>query len=355
MANMYTYIKEQGDVLRDIVEKRKDILEPVVDLFKENHIDGIVAIGSGSSYNSITSSRYFLQKILGIEVKTYFPYSFNHYEQLFSKDSLVIGISQTGSSAGTVDALKRAKDEGAHTLALTAYKDAPLTEIADRTLIIACGDENSDFKTKGYTSTVLTFLLMALEVGLAEEKLDKEQYDEYIQELVNIADAYDGLIDKAEDWYNANRDEFLAIDKATVIGVGPNYGTALEASIKMIETNYFMSSAYELEEYLHGPNMALEEGSYIFYILGKGQYSSRMEKLYEYTKKFTDYAYIIRNGEDIGEKRVFSFDFTQYEDFSPLQYVVPFQILCYNRAVDLNHDLSQMRYPDFQSCMNVRK
>ncbi len=59
MANMYTYIKEQGDVLRDIVEKRKDILEPVVDLFKENHIDGIVAIGSGSSYNSITSSRYF--------------------------------------------------------------------------------------------------------------------------------------------------------------------------------------------------------------------------------------------------------------------------------------------------------
>jgi glucoselysine-6-phosphate deglycase len=355
MANMYAYIREQGDVLMDTVEKRKDILESVVDLFKENHIDRIVAIGSGSSYNAITSSKYFLQKILGIEVKTYFPYSFNHYEQLFGKDILVIGISQTGSSAGTVDALKRAKDEGAHTLALTAYKDAPLTKVADRTLIIACGDENSDFKTKGYTSTVLTFLLMALEIGLAEEKLDKEQYNAYVQELVDISHGYDGLIDRAEEWYRDNRDEFLAIDKATVIGVGPNYGTALEASIKMIETNYFMSSTYELEEYLHGPNMALEEGSYIFYILGKGQYSSRMEKLYEYTKKFTDYSYIIRNNENIGDRRAFSFDFTQYEDFSSLQYVVPFQILCYNRAVDLNHDLSQMRYPSFQFHMNVRK
>lgn len=355
MASMYTYIREQGNVLRDIVERRKDILEPVVDLFKENHTDSIVTVGSGSSYNAITSSRYFLQKILGIEVKTCFPYSFNHYEQVFSKDSMVIGISQTGSSAGTVDALKKARDEGAHTLALTAYGDAPLTKVADRTLIIACGDEESDFKTKGYTSTILTFLLMALEVGLAEEKLGKEEYDEYIRELLSIAKSYDELIDKAEDWYKANRDELLAIDKTTVVGVGPNYGTALEASIKMIETNYFMSSTYELEEYLHGPNMALEEGSYIFYILGKGQYSSRMEKLYEYTKEFTDYAYIIRNIEDTRDRRAFSFDFTQYEDFSPLQYVVPFQILCYNRAVELNHDLSQMRYPDFQSYMDVRK
>lgn len=355
MASMYTYIREQGNVLKDIIENRKDILKPVVNLFKKNQIDSIVAVGSGSSYNAITSSRYFLQKILGIEVKTYFPYSFNHYEQVFSKNSLVIGISQTGFSAGTVDALKKARNEGPHTLALTAYKDAPLTEVADKTLIIACGDENSNFKTKGYTSTILTFLLMALEVGLAEGKIDKEEYDEYIQELLNVACTYNELIDKAEDWYKSNKDEFLGIDKTTVVGVGPNYGTALEASIKLIETNYFMSSTYELEEYLHGPNMALEDGSYIFYILGKGQYSSRMEKLYEYTKEITDYAYIIRNLGATRDSRVFSFDFTQYEDFSPLQYIVPFQILCYNRAVDLNHDLSQMRYPDFQSYMDVRK
>lgn len=355
MTNMYSYIREQGEVLKNIIENRKTILEPIVNLFKENNVNSMVVIGSGSSYNAITCSKYFLQKLLGIEVKTCFPYSFNHYERVYNKGSLVIGISQTGSSAGTVDALKKAKADGFYTLALTAYKDAPLAEVADRTVIIACGDEDSDFKTKGYTSTVLTFLLMALEIGLAEGRLDKKRYNEYIHQLINITNTYDDLIEKAEAWYKANRDEFLAIDKTTIVGVGPNYGTALEASIKMIETNYFMSSTYELEEYLHGPNMAIEDGSYIFYILGKGPYRNRMEKLYEYTKELTNYAYIIRNGEETGDKRNFSFDFTKIEDFSTLQYVVPFQVLCYNRAVDLNHDLSQMRYPDFQSHMDVRK
>lgn len=355
MSNMYTYIREQSVVLTDIIENRKELLESVVNLFKENHIDSIVAVGSGSSCNAVTCSKYFIQKILGIEVKIYFPYSFNHYEKVFSKNSLVIGISQSGSSAGTVDALKKATEEGAYTVALTAYSDASLTKVADETLIIGCGDENSDFKTKGYTSTILTFLLMALEVGLIKEKISKEDYEKYISELKKIASSYDELIDRSEDWYQANKDEFLDIDKATLVGVGPNYGTALEAGLKLIETNYFTTSTYELEEYLHGPSMALEKGSYIFYILANGEYIDRMEKLYEYTKEFTDHAYILRNKENTKDKRVFNFDFTENEDFSPLQYIVPFQILCYNRAKDLNHDLSQMRYPDFQSYMDVRK
>ncbi|WP_242945766.1 SIS domain-containing protein [Anaerobranca gottschalkii] len=352
---MYIYIKQQGKVLKNIIENRKKFFELVVNQFKEVKVDSIIVVGSGSSYNAIMASKHFLQKILGIEVKIHFPYSFNCYEQVFSNNSLIIGISQTGSSTETVNALIKARGKGAHTLAITAYKDAYLAEVADKTLILACGDENSEFKTKGYTSTILTLLLIALEVGLSEQKISKDKYDEYIQELLRITDTYDKLIDKAIDWYTLNKNEFLEMDNTTVIGVGPNYGTALEASIKLIETNYFMSSSYELEEYLHGPNMALGDRSYIFYLLGEGKYHKKMEKLYKYTKNLTDYVYVIRNGENIGDRRSFSFNFTEYEDFSPLQYIVPFQILCYNRAEDLNFDLSKVRYPDFQCHMAIRK
>lgn len=59
----------------------------------------------------------------------------------------------------------------------------------------------------------------------------------------------------------------------------------------------------KLEEYLHGSNMAFLRKYLYFYILGKGQYSSRMEKLFECTMVFIDYTYIIRNKENTGYRK----------------------------------------------------
>ena len=40
-------------------------------------------------------------------------------------------------------------------------------------------------------------------------------------------------------------------------GAGANYGTALESALKMGETIHIPSCCYEIEEYIHGPNLQL--------------------------------------------------------------------------------------------------
>ena len=50
---------------------------------------------------------------------------------------VAVGISHSGSTRATIDALERAKEQGAHTIALTSYQHSPIAAVAATTLVVA--------------------------------------------------------------------------------------------------------------------------------------------------------------------------------------------------------------------------
>lgn len=91
-------------------------------------------------------------------------------------DTILIGISQTGKSTGTIDCIKMANNHNIKTIALSEATDSPLAEIANHVITMGCGNEDVPPKTKGFSATVLTLQLLILSLL---QKEDNELLTEY--------------------------------------------------------------------------------------------------------------------------------------------------------------------------------
>lgn len=353
MVNMYSYVKEEPVVLGNIIDDRKKITMDFISVLEKNDIREIIFVASGSSYNAAFATKYFMQKMMKVKVSVIYPYTFNHYENIFNKDSLIVGISQSGKSAATIEALEKANNLGLRNIVLTADVESKISKYVENITEISCGEEIVSFKTKGYTSTLLTLYLIAIETAYMKKFISLASYNGYIKNLKNIVKNLDNIIDSTDNWYENNKNDLIKTDKIMVIGYGSNYGTALEGGLKLNETVRCSVNSHELEEFMHGPYLSLKEDIYMFFISSPGEGKKRINDLYNYVLNITKHCYMITNIRDDNRKNLIG-NFIAEEDFSPLEFVIPFQILSFKLATDKGIDLSVSKFPDFDDYLKSK-
>jgi glucoselysine-6-phosphate deglycase len=351
---MYTYINEQHYVLNRMMTMRTETASAFKSVLNQQDIKKIIFVASGTSYNAAMSAKYFMEQVLGIEIDVKYPYSFAHYDHIFEKHSLVIGISQGGKSTATIDALHKARDNGFITIAMTAYENSEITKAADHTILIPCGDEKVVFRTLGYTSTLLTLYVMCLEASVSTKRINQNVYQRYNDELFGIIRNLPIIIDSSEQWYSLNKRELMNANKIIVVGYGPNYGTALEGALKLNETVRCPASAYELEEFMHGPHLELDHNSFIFLISSQGIGKYRIGKLHDFVETVTPYSYMIADQEEVRTGNCLSISSISNEMISPLEFVIPFQMISYQLAMDKGIRLDIPKYPDFNKRLQTK-
>ncbi|WP_410720333.1 SIS domain-containing protein [Brevibacillus sp. SIMBA_076] len=346
---------EQPIVLTRMLDHSKQITRDFVDIFSRNKISRIILAGSGSSYNAAYSAKYFMQKILRIQVDVQTAHSFTNYENVIDTETLVVGISQSGESTAAVNSIMKAIECGLPTIAVTSEEGSYITEHTHHVMIVPSGDEEAGATTKGYTATVLAFYLAALETARHLNLLKEEEYRSCYNSLTTTIESIPRAIKKADEWYEKNREELLQAKTLIVSGYGNNYGTALEAGLKFLETSRFPVSVYELEEFMHGPYNAIDESSYIFFIVPRGASKERALRLNEYFSTKTNHSYMVTQDDGSGDERNVSVSFHEDEDFTPIEYIVPLQVLFFRLAKDKQVDMKTVRYPDFHSFMNSKR
>ncbi|WP_066496850.1 SIS domain-containing protein [Abyssisolibacter fermentans] len=339
--NMLDYVNQTPEVLQDILSKRKTIFKPLVEALKEKHFNEIVFIGSGTSYNAAFTAKIFIETILDVKVTTVYPYMFKHYENILNPNAIYIGISQSGSSRLTHEALSKVKAKGLTTISITSNLNSPIAKLTPISLDMSCGVETVVYRTKGYSSTLLDLYLLTLELGLNLEKISDDKYAQLILKLENVINELDEVIEASVNWYKEHKKPLLNRDKMVLIGTGENWGTAIEGSLKLVETVKCFTNAYELEEYMHGPQNALSDESCLFIIASENQSSKKAKLLNEYLKTKVSCSYLVGSEGDLklpckGEA-----------EFSALELVIPFQVLSYYLSIDKGIDLDKKRFPDF--------
>lgn len=83
----------------------------------------------------------------------------------FIDDDLVIGVTQSGETADTLTAFKKAKGHGARTLAVTNVVGSTAARECEDALYIRAGSEISVAATKSFTSQVVTLFLLSIWLG----------------------------------------------------------------------------------------------------------------------------------------------------------------------------------------------
>lgn len=354
-GDAYEYILQTPDILLEIFQKKEQILRESIELVKKHKIREIFLSGSGSSYNATLSAATFAKKRLGIRVTSVFPVELSEEIKVFPKDSLVIGISQQGTSTAVIQALDKVRGEGIPTISMTGEYNTEIVSHADANIYIECDYEDAGSTTKGYTATVLTLYLFLLEFvkhtesAWVQEDGEIEQYEERLQKLIlNLPN----IIPSCETWAGEQAERLKSCTDLIILTESNQKSLLLEEVLKISETSRFPVRGYEASEFIHGMYNAVTDQTEFLYLFSEsGKDSQEMHHLYEYYKgKNIQYAV---NGPEKNEN-VLQAAFLQDPDFSVLEYAIPFQMLFVKASRERGLDLNVPKDPQFHHYMGSK-
>jgi len=262
---MLKEIYEQAESVRETIGDRARhgelLLEGIglTDLEIQN-LRRIVVVACGTAYHAGVVGRYILEEWARIPVEPDIASEWIYRNPVLSKDTLVIGISQSGETRDTVNAIKLAREKGARTLAITNLMGTQITREADAVLYTRCGLEVGVAASKTFTAQVALLSLLALRLAQVKKTLPEE-------ELHFIVDRLYEMPEKIREFLDGDHPiEEIAQrfhDKPFFLYLGRHIGlpVALEGALKLKEISYIPTDAYSAGEMKHGPIALLEEGT----------------------------------------------------------------------------------------------
>ena len=168
-------------------------------------------------------------------------------------ETLVIAISQSGTTTDTNRTIEMVKARGAHTLAIVNRRDSDLTFKVDGVMYTSSGRdiEMSVASTKAFYSQIVAGALLSLNIARLKNRRDDRFVDQEIRNLLEIPSHMEkvlGMKDKI-----AVSAETIAPSKIywAVVGSGPNKVSADEIRIKLSELCYKTISSDYIEDKKH--------------------------------------------------------------------------------------------------------
>jgi glucosamine--fructose-6-phosphate aminotransferase (isomerizing) len=165
-------------------------------------------------------------------------------------DSVVIALSQSGRTPDVVAYTERARAQGARTIALTNEPDSELARLAEISLPLAAGPEQSVAASKTYLNTLAALALLAGECAGRER--------ETVDALRAVADLLDGELGALERSVSEVALAFAYVGRMYVIGRGMEIATAREIALKLKETCRVAAEPLTATDLVHGPVATLD-------------------------------------------------------------------------------------------------
>jgi len=220
----------------------------------------IVIVAAGTSYHAGVVGRYMIEEWARLPVEPDIASEWIYRNPVLSKDTLVIGISQSGESRDTVNAIKLARDLGARTLAITNLMGSQITREAESVLYTRCGLEIGVAASKTFTAQVALLALIGLKLAQVRKTLPPEEVTTILDELYELPQKISQFLDGAHP-IDEIAERFY--DKPFFLYLGRHIGlpVALEGALKLKEISYIPTDAYSAGEMKHGPIALLEEGT----------------------------------------------------------------------------------------------
>ncbi|NBK97584.1 MAG: SIS domain-containing protein, partial [Erysipelotrichia bacterium] len=198
----------------------------------------------------------------------------------------------------------------------------------------------------------LFLMLFALESALIKKKISEEEYLAYCEEIKLAFTCHKEMYDAVNRFYEANQKDLLSMQHVYICSNGANLGVAMEGALKIGETVQIPSFEYEIEEFIHGPNLQLTPNYPIFFIDNNDETSDRIGQIYYATLTVSDKVFMISNKRE--GKRIISIPHQTSSFISPLYNVVAFQFLAYKITEDLHKWKKHPLFDKFEKAVQCK-
>ncbi len=258
---MLKEIMEEPMVLARTLNKYINNMEDVFDVSKYEEIH-IVACGSAMYAGMI--GRNLLEEKANIKCYVECASEYRYKKVIYDRKTLVILVSQSGETADTVAAMRKAHADGVDTLAIVNVKTSTIAREAKHVMFIEAGPEIAVATTKAYLLQVAVLALISLKA--AKEKGLEKDYETVLKEANEVPKLLKRILDNKEIFKNISKEIYKNHD-VFYIGRGIDYAICLEGSLKLKEVSYTHSDAYQAGELKHGTISLIEKNVPIFAII----------------------------------------------------------------------------------------
>jgi len=261
---MLKEIHEQKKTIQDTLRGRIDPIDGTAHLGGiSDYIDRIrnanrfYITACGTSWHAGLMGKYLIEEHTGIPVHVEYASEFRYRNPILDSKTIVIAISQSGETADTLAAIKKAKQTGALTVGICNVVGSSITRETDCGIYTRAGIEIGVASTKAFTAQVVVLYLLSLCFG-RKNGISLETGKNFTQGLLTISEKIESLLDKSNKILEvakatANADNFL------YLGRGMNFPVALEGALKLKEISYIHAEGYPAAEMKHGPIALIDE------------------------------------------------------------------------------------------------
>ncbi len=262
-------------MLKEIYEQPEGVAETIGDRVRHGHLvlEGlgmseeevrdlrrIVIVACGTAYHAGVVGRYAIEEWARVPVEPDVASEWIYRNPVLDPGTLVIGISQSGETRDTIQAMKLAREKGARTVAITNMMGSQITREVDSVLYTRTGLEVGVAASKTFTAQIALLYLIGLKLAQCRSTLPAEEVEFILDELYDLPAKMQRFLDGdhpieeiAQRFYE--KQFFLYLGRHVGLPV------ALEGALKLKEISYIPTDAYSAGEMKHGPIALLEEGT----------------------------------------------------------------------------------------------
>jgi glutamine---fructose-6-phosphate transaminase (isomerizing) len=222
---MYREMTEQPQSLQNTLKEERSHLKEIASQFKK--FDKIYLVGCGSSLSTCFSAKDAANMTFNNNLDVYTGYEFFYHKNIDDENAGVILTSQSGETADTLAALRKAQKKGLYTVSITNEGDSSMMNESDDAVLTLCQRENAILGTKTY----MTQLLCLYEIIFGMDNSDASK--EVLRDLEKVPSVVEDLLKATEQDNRILAENYKDQEIFYCLGSGPNYGLAYKLAMTM--------------------------------------------------------------------------------------------------------------------------
>jgi len=220
----------------------------------------IVIVACGTAYHAGVVGRYVIEEWGRVPVEPDIASEWIYRRPVIDEKTIVIGISQSGETRDTIQAMQLARQLGARTVAITNQMGSQITREVDSVLYTRTGLEVGVAASKTFSAQVALMYLIGLELARTRQTLPPDEIEFILDEVYSLPAKMQQFLDGdhpiEEIAQRFHREPFFLF-----LGRHIGLPVALEGALKLKEISYIPTEGYSAGEMKHGPIALLDEGT----------------------------------------------------------------------------------------------
>ena len=326
MTRLLGEIMEQPDVMQHLIDTELPAIRELARTLKERQVQSVLIAARGTSDNAATYGKYIFGALNRLPVILAAPSLYTIYDQPpLLRNTLVLGISQSGASPDIVSVVEDARAQGMPTVAIVNNTDSALARAAENVVSIHAGEEHSIAATKTYTTELMALALLA--VALRDDT-------DLLRGIMDVPQAMRAALQQQEQ-IAQRAERYRYMENCAIIGRGYNYATAYEIALKLKELTYTGANPYSSAEFLHGPIATVAAGFPVLVVAPSGRILSDMVQIIGELRELQAELIIISDRDEVLQQAhtALRLPLAVDEWLSPLVSVLPGQLFAYYLAL----------------------